>query len=176
VWRGSWRERWDHQRVQRVVILGRGGAGKSALARQLGEITKLPVVELDTLFWDDGLNPAEPDRWAVSQREITGREDWIIDGDLGPYDSALDARLLTADTVIVLDFSLLRCAFRTLRRGPERADYWRWVWSYRRRYLPALMRAIAANARHAEVHILRNPAAVRRFVAAVKDGGSRRLS
>jgi adenylate kinase family enzyme len=37
--------------MQRVVILGRGGAGKSRLTRQLGEITGLPVVELDKIFW-----------------------------------------------------------------------------------------------------------------------------
>src|SRR5947207_4136160 len=36
--------------MQRVVILGRGASGKSTLARALGAITKLPVVELDKLF------------------------------------------------------------------------------------------------------------------------------
>ena len=44
-----------------MVILGRGGAGKSTLARRLGEVTGLPVVELDTLFWQAGLSaPALP--------------------------------------------------------------------------------------------------------------------
>lgn len=157
-----------HGAVKRVVILGRGGAGKSALARQLGEITGLPVTELDTLFWQTGLNPTEPQRWAARQRQLTDRESWIIDGDLGPYDSALGARLSAADTVIVLDFSFLRCAWRTIRRGRERGDYWRWVWSYRRRYLPALLRAVTASAPHADVHLLRDPRSVRRFIVQVE--------
>jgi len=38
------------------VVLGRGGVGKSALARRLGTLTGLPVVELDTLFWKPGPN------------------------------------------------------------------------------------------------------------------------
>lgn len=157
-----------HGAVKRVVILGRGGAGKSALARQLREITGLPVAELDTLFWQSGPNPSEPQRWAARQRELTEHESWIIDGDLGPYDCALGARLSAADTVIVLDFSFLRCAWRTILRGRERGDYWRWVWTYRRRYLPALMRAITADARHADVHVLRDPRSVRSFIGQVQ--------
>jgi adenylate kinase family enzyme len=43
--------------MKRVVILGRGGSGKSTLAVKLGEITGLPVVELDKLFWQPGLEP-----------------------------------------------------------------------------------------------------------------------
>lgn len=153
-----------------MVVLGRGGAGKSALARRLGEITGLPVTELDRLFWADGLDHPEPGRWSARQRELTERPAWIIDGDLGPYDSALDDRLRAADTVIVLDFSFPRCAWRTIRRGRERGDYWSWVWSYRRRYLPAVMRAIATNAQHAGLHVLRSPASVRRFIAAAQAG------
>lgn len=148
-----------------MVILGRGGAGKSVLARRLGEVTGLPVVELDALFWQPGPVAESPDRWAARQRQLIERNTWIIDGDLGPYDSALRERLAAADTIVVLDFGLLRCAWRTVRRGRERGDYWRWVWSYRRRSLPALMRAIAEAAPYAEVHILRGPRTVRRFTA-----------
>lgn len=162
-----------------MVILGRGGAGKSALARRLGEITGLPVTELDRLFWQDGLNPSEPGRWAARQRELTERAAWIIDGDLGPYDTALDDRLSAASTIVVLDFSFARCAWRTVRRGRERAGYWRWVWPYRRRYLPAVLRAITAHAQHADLHVLHNPAQVRRFIVQAQAGpapptGSRR--
>jgi len=40
--------------MKRVLILGRGASGKSTLARRLGEITGLPVVELDKAFWRPG--------------------------------------------------------------------------------------------------------------------------
>ena len=40
--------------MERVMIIGCGGAGKSTLARQLGEVTGLPVVHLDKLFWKSG--------------------------------------------------------------------------------------------------------------------------
>ena len=40
--------------MERILIIGCGGAGKSTLARQLGERTGLPVVHLDQLFWHPG--------------------------------------------------------------------------------------------------------------------------
>ena len=39
-----------------------------------------------------------------------------MDGDLGPYD-VLDVRLQAADTVVFLDFSPARCAWRVLAGG-----------------------------------------------------------
>ena len=40
--------------MKRIMIIGCGGAGKSTLARQLGEKLNLPVVHLDKLFWLPG--------------------------------------------------------------------------------------------------------------------------
>jgi len=70
-----------------------------------------------------------------------------------------------ADTIIVLDFSFPRCAWQAIRRGRRRADFWHWVWTYRRRALPRLMQAIIAHAPHADIHVLRNPRAVDRLLA-----------
>jgi len=151
--------------VRRVVILGRGGAGKSTLARQLAAVTGLPVTELDTLFWQSGLTVPDPGQWQACQAELVRRDAWILDGDLGPYDSALDARLRAADTIIVLNFSILRCAWRTLLRGRERAGYWRWVRTYRRRSLPGIMEAIRRDAPQAKLYVLRRPGLARRLLA-----------
>jgi adenylate kinase family enzyme len=154
--------------MRRVVILGRGGAGKSVLARQLSELTGIPAIELDDLFWQPGPTPTPAEVWVARHRDVVAGERWIIDGDLGPYDAGLASRLAAADTIIVLDFGLLRCAWRTLRRGRERAEYWRWVWTYRRRSLPRLRTAIAAHLPRAQVHVLCDPSMVRRFLANVR--------
>jgi spectinomycin phosphotransferase len=155
----------DHGKVKRVVILGRGGAGKSTLARQLGAVASLPVTELDTLFWQSGLIATDPRQWKARQAELVRRDAWILDGDLGPYDSALDARLEAADTIIVLNFSVWRCAWRTLLRGRERADYWRWVWTYRRQSLPRIMETIGRDAPQARLCVLRHPRRARQLLA-----------
>jgi adenylate kinase family enzyme len=156
--------------MQRVVILGRGASGKSALAVELNKITGLPVIELDKVFWHPGLAATPRDQWMAIQQELVERERWIMDGDLGPYD-VVDVRLRAADTVIFLDFSLVRCAWRAIRRSPERADFWRWLFAYRRRSRPLLMNAVAAHAPEADFHIFRSPRALKRFVERLRPGG-----
>jgi len=101
--------------MKRVVILGRGASGKSTLARRLGEITGLPVVELDKLFWRPGLLATPRDEWATAQDLIVAADEWILEGDLGQFD-VVETRLCAADTVIFLDFSFWCCAHRAVLR------------------------------------------------------------
>ena len=152
--------------MRRVVILGPGASGKSTLAAHLGEITGLPVVELDKVFWQPGLVATPRDQWVEIQERVVEENAWIMDGDLGPYD-AVEVRLRAADTIIFLDFSLVRCAWRAVRRSRERSDFWLWLLRYRRQSRQTLLEAIANHAANANLHVLRNPEALRQFVADV---------
>jgi adenylate kinase family enzyme len=150
--------------VKRVVILGRGASGKSTLARRLGNITGLPVIELDRIFWQAGLIATPRERWVLVQDKIVAADRWIIEGDLGNYD-AVEVRLRAADTIILLDFSLLRCAVQAIRRSRERSDFWFWLIAYRYQSLPILREAISPYAQKAAFHVFRDPRALDRFVA-----------
>jgi adenylate kinase family enzyme len=149
--------------MERVVIVGPGASGKSTLAALLGAITGLPVVELDQMFWQSGLSATPHDQWLEIQTRLVAQEKWILDGDLGPYD-AVDVRLRAADTVIFLDFSLIRCVWRAVRRSRERFDFWLWLLRYRCQHRPFMREAIRDHASQANLHVLRNPKAVSRFV------------
>src|SRR5258708_19452689 len=108
--------------MKRVVILGRGASGKSTLARRLGDITGLPVIEVDKIFWQPGLIATPRDEWVVVQEKLVAGDQWIMDGDLGPYD-AVEVRLRAADTILFLDFSLVRCPCRPVRPSPQGAHF-----------------------------------------------------
>lgn len=150
--------------MQRVVILGRGGAGKSTAARQLGRRKGLPVLELDGYFWKPDLSPTARSDWIEIQQRLVASSSWIMDGDLGPHDD-LGTRLAPADTVLVLDFSLLRCVWRAGRRSRERLDFWWWLLMWRRRSRPMVMAAIATHAGAADLHVFRRPRSLARFLA-----------
>jgi adenylate kinase family enzyme len=149
--------------MKRVVIMGRGASGKSTFARSLGEITGLPVVELDKVFWRPGLVATPRDEWVAVQDLLVAKDGWIIDGDLGQVD-VVETRLRAADTVIFLDFSFSCCAHRAIRRSRERFDFWWWVLAYRWQSRPALLKAITQYVPSAELHAFRNPDSLQRFV------------
>jgi adenylate kinase family enzyme len=149
--------------MKRVVVVGRGASGKSTLARRLSEITHLPMIELDKTFWQTGLAATPREQWIVIQEELAAEPEWIMDGDLGPYD-AIEARLRRADTIIFLDFSLARCVWRAIRRSRERSDFWRWVFSYRRKHRPQLLATISKNAPDAKLLVFSSPGKVQRFL------------
>jgi len=161
--------------MKRVVILGRSASGKSTLARRLGKVTGLPVIELDKIFWQAGLIATPRERWILVQEKIVAEDQWIIEGDLGHYD-AVEVRLRAADTIILLDFSLLRCALQAIRRSRERSDFWFWLIAYRCQSLPILREAISKYAQKAAFRVFRDPRALDRFVADVALFSSREKS
>jgi len=104
--------------MQRVLVIGPCGAGKSTAAVELGRLLDLPVHHLDRLHWREG--------WVESSREdlrdalapILAGERWLIDGN---YGGTMDERLERADTVVYLDYPTRLCLWRALGR----------VWRYR---------------------------------------------
>ena len=66
--------------MRRIAIVGSTGAGKSTLARQLGEVTGLAVVHLDALYWRPGWVPTPDEEWDAVVKEVASKESWIIDG------------------------------------------------------------------------------------------------
>ena len=136
--------------MKRVVVFGRGGSGKSTLCRRLAQFTGLPVIELDTIYWDESLRPLTPEEWSRRQSIVVQADEWILDGDLGPYD-VTEPRLSRADTVIIMDTSLTTCVWRAVRRGRQRFDFWAWVFRWGRTYRPQILADVQRYAPAAEV-------------------------
>ncbi len=154
--------------MKRVVVFGRGGSGKSTLCRRLGDVTGLPVIELDTLYWDESLHPLTPEEWSRRQSIVVQADEWILDGDLGPYD-VTEPRLSRADTVIIMDTSLTTCVWRAVRRGRQRFDFWAWVLRWGRTYRPQILADVQRYAPAAEVVRLSNARAAGRWLERFSD-------
>ncbi|MDF9619500.1 AAA family ATPase [Pseudomonas entomophila] len=101
--------------MQRIVILGNSGSGKSTLARDLGARLGLPVVHLDTLFWEPGWVEPDADRFRDRVREAIASQAWVCEGNYARR--TFDLRLPRTDLVIWLDTPRLTCLRRVLLRS-----------------------------------------------------------
>lgn len=110
----------DSRHMERVIVIGNSGAGKSTFARALRDRTGLPLVYLDMLWH-------RPDRTTVTREvfdaqlaQCLEKPRWIIDGG---YARTLELRLKACDTVFFLDYPLEVCLEGVeRRRGTVRED------------------------------------------------------
>lgn len=163
--------------MERILIIGCGGAGKSTLARQLGEKLNIPVVHLDKLFWKPGWEETTPAEFDEALEKELEKPQWIMDGN---FNRTMQQRMERCDTIIYLDFSRFAClrglAKRTLTTYgkvrpdmgegcPERIDFafLKWVWNFNKNKRERYYRLLN-EAEDIETIALKNRRQVKRFL------------
>jgi hypothetical protein len=118
-------KRLDRQALQRVVVVGTSGSGKTHLAQALAQRLGLAHVELDALFWQP--------HWQGTPREVFREKvsaalaapAWALDGN---YRSVRDLTWGRATALVWLDYPLplvmWRLARRTFGRMARRELLW----------------------------------------------------
>ncbi|RWU24333.1 AAA family ATPase [Pseudomonas alkylphenolica] len=166
--------------MQRIVILGNAGSGKSTLARALGTHLGLPVVHLDTLFWEPGWVEPDAEQFRARVRAAVASDAWVCEGNYARR--TFDLRLPRADLVIWLDTPGLTCFTRVIRRSvmnrprpdlaagcSEKLDrafltFLKFVWQFDRGYRPGIEAVRLATAPHVPVVHLRGTRQIAAFI------------
>ncbi len=100
--------------MEKIVVIGSPGAGKSTFAQALGKKLDIEVLHLDRYFWQPGWKKySREERIKIQQALVQERARWIIEGS---YISSSDGRLSAADTIIFLDTPRLVCLWRVIKR------------------------------------------------------------
>jgi len=109
--------------MQRIMVIGPCGAGKSTAAQRIADTLGLPLTHLDRLHWKPGWVEGSLEDLRDELAEIVTQDIWVIDGN---YGRSIDLRLERADTVLYLDFPIRLCLWRAAKR----------VWQFRGRSRP----------------------------------------
>ena len=169
--------------MQRVLVIGSGGSGKSTVAAKLGELLNLEVNHLDKFYWRAGWVKPAPDEWVKTVTELVNRDSWVIDGN---YSGTLELRLQRADTIVFLDLPRALCMWRIVKRffvyrngnRPDIAEgcqekldleFVSWVWNYHRRSRPKIIKRLQAHANGKQIFWLRSRDEVKRFLSEIKE-------
>ncbi len=110
--------------MERILVIGCPGAGKSTFSRRLRDILQLPLFYLDMLWH-------KPDKTNVSREEFDARlaeilsgERWIVDGN---YQRTLPWRLARCTTVFFLDYPVEVCLEGAAQRVGQVREDMPWV-------------------------------------------------
>lgn len=99
--------------MERIVILGCAGTGKTTFARELGARTGAPVISLDDI-WQPQRHEQDVAAFRALIRELHAGDNWISDGNFAA--ATFDIRLPRATLIIWLERSKLSCAWRSFKR------------------------------------------------------------
>jgi adenylate kinase family enzyme len=100
--------------MERLLIIGSPGAGKSTLAAQVARLTGLPLIHLDRLHWKPGWVESGKEEFDAKVSEAIAGPRWLIEGN---YGRTLPLRLTRADTVVDLDLPRWQCVLGVFRRA-----------------------------------------------------------
>ena len=151
--------------LNKVIVIGCPGAGKSTFSRRLKSETGLPLYYLDMLWH-------KPDRTTIGRsafdrrlREILSGDRWIIDGN---YTRTLAMRLRACDTVFLLDLPVEEClAAAEARVGKPRedmpwtetefdAEFKHWILDFPQNELPVIYEQIGRFGAEKRITIFRS--------------------
>jgi adenylate kinase family enzyme len=112
--------------MQRIVVVGTSGAGKTTLARRLSARLGVPHIELDAFHWEPQWKEAAPEVFRARVAQALAAPGWVADGN---YSAVRDLVWNAADTVVWLDYSLPRIFWQTLQRTLHRTATHEVLWS-----------------------------------------------
>ena len=100
--------------MEKVLVIGCCGAGKSTLSKKLEKILKLPLIHLDKYYHKPNWEEPEKEEWEQVLRKLVKQKRWIMDGN---YADSFDIRFPLADTIIYLDYPSIKCCLRVIKRN-----------------------------------------------------------
>lgn len=151
--------------MNKIIIIGCPGSGKSTFARKLRDATGLPLYYLDMLWHKPDKTNISIEEFDKLLNEFVKRDKWIIDGN---YLRTLEIRLKMCDCVFLLDYSLNVCLSGAQSRiGKQREDmpwietefdeqFRQWIIDFSKDQLPQIYTMLERYKKDKNIIVFRN--------------------
>jgi adenylate kinase family enzyme len=166
--------------MNKVLILGCAGSGKSTFSKHLGKVQQLPVIHLDSLYWKSGWVASTEMEWNQIIEELILKDQYIMDGN---YSRTLSIRMKDADTIFFFDFSRFLCMYQVIKRriinhGKTRSDmaegckekidleFIKWIWNFKKRSKDKILGELEEVKEQKKVIIFKNRRDVKNYIKA----------
>lgn len=110
--------------MQKIIVIGSPGAGKSTFARKLRDKTGIQLHYLDMIWHRSDRTNVAAEEFHAKLTDIMKTDKWIIDGN---YGRTLEMRLKNCDTVFLLDYPLEVCLAGARERVGHKREDLPWV-------------------------------------------------
>ncbi|MFZ0012995.1 MAG: adenylate kinase, partial [Acidimicrobiia bacterium] len=113
--------------MNRVVVVGSSGSGKTTIARKIHQLANLPLLEMDAVMHERGWNATPDEEFLTRLSEFARQNRWVMDGNYTSH-GVTEAIWPRADTFVWSDppkpVVMRRVVGRTLRRVVTREELW----------------------------------------------------
>ena len=110
--------------MQKIIVIGCPGSGKSTFSRLLKDKLNLPLYYLDMFFHKSDKSTYTKEEFDLKLNEVLNLDSWIIDGN---YMRTLALRLEYADTVFFFDLPIEICLDGVNNRIGKKREDMPWV-------------------------------------------------
>ena len=163
--------------MEKIIVIGCPGSGKSTMTFKMEEMLKYPVLHLDKIYHIDNNNHISRAELVEKVNEFANsNQSWIIDGN---YISTLEQRVNLEDTIILLDFDTEVCIQNAINRSKKsrtsdmadgfdnsklQDEFIEFIENFKDSTLPRIMELLEENKNSKKIVILRNYAEIDKFL------------